>query len=1069
VPVIVSGDNRLKKIMRGSKDISKDIKEGSKEVTSFSEVNPWDMPHFEKMVDYLPDRPLQGGEEHGVAQIGDLLPGTKWVPYTMTPFFNMLLSLQGVSTKDQLEKLVHTRNSLFSKLPLVQYNVNLDHIVFTQPSVNWTKIQTMMKRGFGQYDKIPAFIVRYKGEDYVIDGHHRMIARLKSGFSTIATQVLDLDHPPAGLAPVLKSTPTIPILKGFWGGLGAEAMVTEAMAELHLDVSPTSPKGIEEVVDWQLANAQQVEPRVTSDIKAVASMAGGSTMGLDYRIKQRSSMTRKIKTKIESGEIGPDPRKWVTDALRYTMVFYPADWSKCVQNAIFGLEEKGYELTEGENSWPRGDSYSGLHYNMVVPYNGLITELQFHTADSFMLKEKTLHKMYEEYRKSSTPLARRQELFDLMTKYWDSIELPKDALKWDTEKFYKRPTSSISPHLIDTSPILALPPISAAALQAESSVKALVRGVIRTLVSLVGDLVKLEDGSLVDPADVEFAHWSPTRGLTIDAGLETAGMETSTPPNGSDDQRIGSLHLQAASDATGVMIALVPPEDVLAALHWVVSAQDEYGDDAEPVDQMHVTLVYLGSDPGAIDMDSVHAVASALADITPEFEAKIGGYGVFHNDDKVLYAGIDAPGLERFRSDLMDALASLGVEVPDDHGFTAHLTLAYCGKANTPTPPEELEGAAAKPFSLGTLVVAEGGKWTRYPLHTSLDAVAHLMVREAVEADMETTASEPDTLTTVYNLPYDSSLITNPEVVAAKGYHGWDDLPLVTVDPTKVIGIEKMLKSKSINKVVSGEVPLRSGYDPWMLRMSDGRFVVIDGHHRVAMHTALGKPMPCHLLDNQDDVAPSVTAASSDMTGTIDTTSDASPTLPDGFCLVLPSSTGQYVHVGSGGQAGDAWRALCGATVAHPDGPSVASSMDAMGRATCSGCINALQSLRGDPLQSKAAAMVHCDTCDSDYAIDGMDEVHDHSATLNETPEPALPETDGADPLAWLKDEKAEDNVDIAKAAALFIKEGVRSFTKAEQQVYINEGEGEGVVARNLDTLDLAGTHYDGDEEDWLV
>jgi hypothetical protein len=52
-------------------------------------------------------------------------------------------------------------------------------------------------------------------------------------------------------------------------------------------------------------------------------------------------------------------------------------------------------------------------------------------------------------------------------------------------------------------------------------------------------------------------------------------------------------------------------------------------------------------------------------------------------------------------------------------------------------------------------------------------------------------------------------------------------------------------------------------------------------------------------------------------------------------------------------------------------------------------------------------------------------------------------------------------DMDIAKAATnyLMTSTAVKDFTYAEQQEIISEGEGT-VTARNLDRLDLSGTHY---------
>jgi 2'-5' RNA ligase len=137
---------------------------------------------------------------------------------------------------------------------------------------------------------------------------------------------------------------------------------------------------------------------------------------------------------------------------------------------------------------------------------------------------------------------------------------------------------------------------------------------------------------------------------------------------------------------------------------------------------------------------------------------------------------------------------------------------------------------------------------------------------------------------------------------------------------------------------------------------------------------------------------------------------------------------------------------------------------------------------------------------DSDGGVDTV--LPGAQAVLDEEPEGALPSTDGdagadgaqsdqdyyptdeqdnthlyggegAAPstIAWLdpsisnEEVKGNDDMDIAAAARnyLMTSTAVKSFTYAEQQEIINEGEG--VTAANLDRLNLEGTHYEQLEE----
>lgn len=100
-----------------------------------------------------------------------------------------------------------------------------------------------------------------------------------------------------------------------------------------------------------------------------------------------------------------------------------------------------------------------------------------------------------------------------------------------------------------------------------------------------------------------------------------------------------------------------------------------------------------------------------------------------------------------------------------------------------------------------------------------------------------------------YGLHYDGWFEGHPIVQRARESDQWDDLPVETVDPKELIAIEKMLSSRSIDKVVSGEVPLRTGYTVQVVRLDDGRMIIADGHHRAAMAAAMDRPLEVKILD----------------------------------------------------------------------------------------------------------------------------------------------------------------------------------------------------------------------------
>lgn len=124
----------------------------------------------------------------------------------------------------------------------------------------------------------------------------------------------------------------------------------------------------------------------------------------------------------------------------------------------------------------------------------------------------------------------------------------------------------------------------------------------------------------------------------------------------------------------GIMIAVVPPEDLAARLAV---------EDGEDPSQLHITLAYLGRTPeySRDQLDHLPEMVAAWAEANEPLKATVQGAGTFvkaeEDGQHVLWASVDAPGLERLHVSLVDFLASRGYSPRGDHVFIPHMTLAY--------------------------------------------------------------------------------------------------------------------------------------------------------------------------------------------------------------------------------------------------------------------------------------------------------------------------------------------------------------------------------------------------------
>ncbi len=155
-------------------------------------------------------------------------------------------------------------------------------------------------------------------------------------------------------------------------------------------------------------------------------------------------------------------------------------------------------------------------------------------------------------------------------------------------------------------------------------------------------------------------------------------------------------------DYTGsCMIALYPPPEVAEALAVP---------DGLSAEGMHVTIAYTG-DAADVDPEALNAAAKALAG-RPEITAMISGHARFTGGDQdVIVALVDSPALETLRADARKALSAAGIPIPSEHGFTAHMSIRYCGQDED----DPVGRLAALPVTFGAVSAVHAKVRTDYP------------------------------------------------------------------------------------------------------------------------------------------------------------------------------------------------------------------------------------------------------------------------------------------------------------------------------------------------------------------
>ena len=174
------------------------------------------------------------------------------------------------------------------------------------------------------------------------------------------------------------------------------------------------------------------EPEITAHLNEIAKKAETELVGQEYRLKTKDSYLRKVNSdsnnSLDAKIIGHTITN-TNDVIRYT---YQTSGDKLTDSYFriqSELESKGYSIHKLKNTWEdKRNPYKGINAIFTSPA-GQRFEVQFHTPQSFDLKNGPLHKLYEEYRLDSTSPARRVELTKEMFRMSADLEKPRNIDK----------------------------------------------------------------------------------------------------------------------------------------------------------------------------------------------------------------------------------------------------------------------------------------------------------------------------------------------------------------------------------------------------------------------------------------------------------------------------------------------------------------------------------------------------------------------------------------------------------------------------------------------------------------
>ena len=203
------------------------------------------------------------------------------------------------------------------------------------------------------------------------------------------------------------------------------------------NVNDTEAKECAKIAESVYDKAALKEPTITNDVIQSAEGAGAKMYGLDFRMKQPTSMAGKIASDSKDDGVSFDQAgAGIKDAIRYTAVIPEDKFTDGYNQIKSSMEKKGYTEVRCKNFYDlyaKGESAQKAVQSVYKDKDGQYFEFQFHTPNSQGAKELN-HPLYEEQRAKTTSVARAKELNDIMTRIGKNVSDPKGVMSIKSHK-----------------------------------------------------------------------------------------------------------------------------------------------------------------------------------------------------------------------------------------------------------------------------------------------------------------------------------------------------------------------------------------------------------------------------------------------------------------------------------------------------------------------------------------------------------------------------------------------------------------------------------------------------------
>ncbi|MHA6879889.1 XopAD/skwp family type III secretion system effector [Ralstonia pseudosolanacearum] len=231
---------------------------------------------------------------------------------------------------------------------------------------------------------------------------------------------------PARAAAALERIPTLAagVMQDAVGALQQAGLLASplAPAERVRTVSPGDIKRTAATLNERAhAASTRITPLLQANLRAWAgpSLAAVRLAGLKHAVKSAGSLEDKLGYLIAGKQLDlPEAVSQMNDALRYSIVLPSPTFVPASRRILAGLEEHGHAMTERTNHFARrGSAFRALSVTLRDPSDGLLWEVQFHTEQTFELKER-YHDLYKQAQRARHQGASSDALRTLLQPAW---------------------------------------------------------------------------------------------------------------------------------------------------------------------------------------------------------------------------------------------------------------------------------------------------------------------------------------------------------------------------------------------------------------------------------------------------------------------------------------------------------------------------------------------------------------------------------------------------------------------------------------------------------------------------